>query len=73
MTVDTRDPVGSRILQQTQGVNSTAPLVENMTWRGNSTHNSYTATRTGTGALGTNRALILTILEASSSAKDFMR
>ncbi len=55
MTVDTRDPVG-RILQQTQGVNSTAPLVENMTWRGNSTLNSYTATRTGTGAWNESRA-----------------
>jgi RHS repeat-associated protein len=55
MTVDTRDPVG-RILQQTQVVNSTAPLVENMTWRNNSTLNSYTATRTGTGAWNESRA-----------------
>jgi RHS repeat-associated protein len=55
MTVDTRDAVG-RILQQSQGVNSTAPLVENLTWRNNSTINSYTATRTGTGAWNESRA-----------------
>jgi RHS repeat-associated protein len=55
MTVDTRDPVG-RILQQTQVVGSTAPLVENMTWRNNSTLASYTATRTGTGAWNESRA-----------------
>ncbi len=55
MTVDTRDPVG-RILQQTQVVGGTAPLVENMTWRGNSTLNSYTATRTGAGAWNEARA-----------------
>jgi RHS repeat-associated protein len=55
MTVDTRDPVG-RILQQSQGVNSTTPLTENMTWRGNSTLASYAATRTGTGAWNESRA-----------------
>jgi RHS repeat-associated protein len=55
MTVDMRDSVG-RILQQTQGVNNTAPLVENMTWRNNSTLNNYTATRTGTGVWNESRA-----------------
>jgi len=55
LTVDTRDPVG-RILQQTQVVGNTAPLVENMTWLGNSTLNNYTVTRTGTGAWNESRA-----------------
>jgi RHS repeat-associated protein len=55
LSVDTRDAVG-RILQQTQVVGLTPALVEAMAWRGNSTLNSYTATRAGTGAWNESRA-----------------
>jgi RHS repeat-associated protein len=54
MTVDNRDAAG-RILQQTQVVASTTPLIENMTWFGNSTLKSYAATRTGTGTWNESR------------------
>jgi YD repeat-containing protein len=54
LSVDTRDAVG-RIIQQTQTVGGTSVLVENMTWRNNSTLNSYAATRSGTGAWSESR------------------
>ena len=47
LTINSRDGQG-RVSQQTATVGSGNPLVENMTWRPDSTLNSYAATRIGT-------------------------
>jgi RHS repeat-associated protein len=55
LSIDSRDAAG-RLTQQTQTVSGAAVLVENMTWRSNSTLNSYSAARSGTGAWNESRA-----------------
>ena len=47
LAVDSLDGRG-RVLQQITVVGSGSPLIENLTWRPDSTLNSYAATRTGT-------------------------
>ncbi|HVU09418.1 MAG TPA: HYD1 signature containing ADP-ribosyltransferase family protein [Verrucomicrobiae bacterium] len=54
LTVNSRDGQG-RLLEQTATVGSGNPLVENLTWRPDSTLNSYAATRTGTESWNDNR------------------
>lgn len=54
LSVDQRDGQG-RALQQTTTVGSSSALVENTTWRADSTLNSYAATRSGTGAWNDSR------------------
>ena len=49
LSVDGRDGAG-RILGQTQVANGASVLVEDVFWRANSTLDSYSATRSGTGA-----------------------
>jgi RHS repeat-associated protein len=55
LTVNSRDAVG-RILQQTNTVGGSTAMVEAMTWRDNSTLNTYGVTRSGTGGWGESRA-----------------
>ena len=55
LAVNSRDAVG-RVLQQTTLVGGNAAMVETMTWRANSTLNSYVVNRTGTGAWNESRA-----------------
>ena len=55
VSIDSRDPVG-RILQQTTTVAGTSLMVEDMTWRSNSTLNNYAVSRSGTGAWNESRA-----------------
>ena len=55
VTIDSRDPVG-RILQQTTTVNGATTMVEDMTWRNNSTLGSYSVEHSGAGAWNEARA-----------------
>jgi RHS repeat-associated protein len=55
VSIDSRDSVG-RILQQTTSVGSNPLMVEDMTWRGDGTLNTYAVARNGTGAWNESRA-----------------
>jgi RHS repeat-associated protein len=55
VSIDARDAAG-RILQQTTAAGAAATMVETMSWRADSTLDTYTVTRTGAGAWNEARA-----------------
>jgi len=54
VTINQRDGLG-RLLQQSATVGATNALVENLSWRADSTINTYAATRSGSGAWNDSR------------------